>query len=75
MADAAAFNKRMKVVWIGTGSAEPTSMYKGMQGFREAITKAGIQHTYIESQGTSHEWLTWRRALHNFAPRLFQGAK
>lgn len=75
LADAAAFNKRMRLVWIGTGTAEPPTMYKGMQGFREAITKAGIQHIYIESEGTSHEWLTWRRALRNFAPRLFQGVK
>ena len=35
MADANAFNKRMKLVWIGTGTVEPESMYKGMQGFRK----------------------------------------
>ncbi|QOY90215.1 alpha/beta hydrolase-fold protein [Paludibaculum fermentans] len=75
LADAQAFNKRMKLVWIGTGTAEPAPMYKGMQGFREAITNAGIRHIYIESEGTSHEWLTWRRALHDFAPRLFKEAK
>jgi enterochelin esterase-like enzyme len=75
LADAQAFNKRMKLVWIGTGTAEPAAMYKGMQGFREAITRAGIQHVYRESEGTSHEWLTWRRDLNDFAPRLFQEAK
>jgi enterochelin esterase-like enzyme len=75
LADGPAFNKRMKLVWIGTGTAEPASMYKGMQGFRGAITKAGIQHVYFESEGTSHEWLTWRRDLFDFAPRLFQGTK
>ena len=25
-----------------------------------------------ESPGTAHEWLTWRRSLADFAPRLFQ---
>ncbi len=75
LADAQAFNQRMKLVWIGTGTAEPDSMYKGMQGFRQAIAKTGIRHINIESEGTSHEWLTWRRALHDFAPRLFKEAK
>jgi enterochelin esterase-like enzyme len=34
--------------------------------------EANIQHVYVESQGTDHEWQTWRRALKDFAPRLFQ---
>jgi enterochelin esterase-like enzyme len=72
LADAAAFNKRMKLVWFGTGTEEPERMRQGMQGFREAITKAGIKFVYYESPGTSHEWLTWRRDLNEFAPRLFR---
>jgi enterochelin esterase family protein len=72
MADAAAFNKRMKLVWFGTGTEEPERMRQGMQGFREAITKAGIKFVYYESPGTAHEWLTWRRDLNEFAPRLFK---
>ena len=27
---------------------------------------------YYESPGTTHEWLTWRRSLEDFAPRLFR---
>jgi enterochelin esterase family protein len=72
LADGQALNKRVKLLWIGQGTAEPAAFYKGMQGFREAITKAGIQHVYRESEGTGHEWLTWCRALYNFVPRLFQ---
>ena len=72
LADAAAFNKRMKLVWFGTGTEEPESMRKGMRGFHEAIAKAGIKFVYYESPGTSHEWLTWRRDLNEFAPRLFR---
>ena len=30
--------------------------------------------TYFESEGTAHEWQTWRRSLHGFAPLLFQAA-
>jgi hypothetical protein len=31
-----------------------------------------ITYVYFESPGTAHEWLTWRRSLHDFAPRLFK---
>jgi enterochelin esterase-like enzyme len=72
LADAAAFNKRVKLVWIGIGTKEPERMYQSVHSFHEALTRAGIQHVYWESPGTSHEWLTWRRDLHEFASRLFR---
>jgi enterochelin esterase-like enzyme len=67
-ADAAAFNKKMKVLFLGIGSAEGP----GTKTFSEALTKAGITNVYYESPGTAHEWLTWRRCLKEFAPRLFR---
>ena len=72
LADAAAFNKRVKLVWIGIGTKEPERMYQSVNSFHKALTEAGIEHVYYESPGTSHEWLTWRRSLHDFAPRLFR---
>jgi enterochelin esterase-like enzyme len=67
-ADAAAFNKKVKVLFLGIGSAEGT----GTRTFSEALTQAGIKNIYYESPGTAHEWLTWRRCLKEFAPRLFR---
>ena len=67
-ADAAAFNKKVKVLFLGIGSAEGT----GTKTFSDALTKAGINNVYFESPGTAHEWLTWRRCLNDFAPRLFR---
>jgi enterochelin esterase family protein len=67
-ADAAAFNKRVKLLWIGAGSVEGP----GIKTFSETLTKAGINNVYFESPGTAHEWLTWRRDLNDFAPRLFR---
>jgi enterochelin esterase family protein len=67
-ADAAAFNKRVKVLFLGIGSVEGP----GTKTFSEALTKAGIKNVYFESPGTAHEWLTWRRCLNDFAPRLFK---
>jgi enterochelin esterase family protein len=67
-ADAAAFNRKVKVLFLGIGSAEGP----GTKNFSQALTKAGIHNTYFESPGTAHEWLTWRRCLNDFAPRLFR---
>ena len=39
----------------------------------EDLKKAGINAVYYESPLTAHEWLSWRRDLHEFAPLLFQG--
>ena len=67
-ADAAAFNKKVKVLFLGIGSMEGP----GTKSFSEQLTKAGITNVYFESPGTAHEWLTWRRCLNDFAPRLFK---
>jgi enterochelin esterase-like enzyme len=67
-ADAAAFNKKVKVLFLGIGSVEGPRT----KNFSEALTKAGIKNVYFESPGTAHEWLTWRRCLNDFAPRLFK---
>jgi enterochelin esterase family protein len=71
-ADAAAFNKKTKLMYISIGTAEPERMYKGVKGFHEALDKAGIKHIYYESSGTSHEWQTWRRSLNQFAALIFK---
>ena len=67
-ADAGAFNKKMKLVFLGIGSVEGP----GTKNFSEALTTAGIRNVYFESPGTAHEWLTWRRCMNDFAPRLFR---
>jgi enterochelin esterase-like enzyme len=72
LADPVAFNKKVKLLWIGIGTAEPQNMYKAVNGFHLSLTDAGIKNVYYESPGTDHEWLTWRRSLHEFAPLLFR---
>ncbi len=71
LADAAAFNSKVKLVWIGLGTAEPQRMHDGIIAFHKALESAGITHVYYESPGTAHEWQTWRRSLREFAPLLF----
>jgi len=66
--DPAAFNKKVKVLFLGIGSEEGP----GTKNFSDGLTQAGIHNVYFESPGTAHEWLTWRRCLNDFAPRLFR---
>jgi enterochelin esterase-like enzyme len=72
LADPVAFNKKVKLLWIGIGTAEPQNMFKAVNGFHLSLTGAGIKNVYYESPGTDHEWLTWRRSLNEFAPLLFK---
>ena len=72
MADADAFNKKVRLLWLGIGTAEQKRMYDSVKNYHDALEKAGIKHVYYESPGTAHEWLTWRRCLHEFAPLLFR---
>ena len=71
-ADPAAFAKKVRVLWLGVGTAEPEGMHAGIRKLHAALTEAGIAHVYQESEGTDHEWQTWRRNLLDFAPRLFR---
>jgi enterochelin esterase family protein len=68
----AAFNEKVKLLWIGMGTEEPMPFPKSIGSFRAMLEKAGIKYIYFSSPGTAHEWLTWRRDLNNFAPRLFR---
>lgn len=65
-------NNRLKLLWLGLGTKEPTPFPKSVGAFRAMLDKQGIRHTYYESSKTAHEWLTWRRSLQNFAPLLFR---
>ena len=71
-ADADSFNKRVRLVWIGLGTAEPEPFPASIKAFRSSLDQGGIKYVYFESPGTAHEWLTWRRSLHDFAQRLFR---
>lgn len=67
--DAHAFNQKMKLVYLSIGTEERG----GAKRTYETLVNHGIRNAvYFESQGTAHEWLTWRRSLYDFAPRLFK---
>jgi enterochelin esterase family protein len=81
--DLAAFKEKVKVVFVGYGSREVDPSNRrgggGRGGFggdpkasADALKEAGINSHYYVSPQTAHEWMTWRRCLHEFAPLLFQ---
>jgi len=70
--DPATFNKRVKLLWLGVGTAERNDFRAEIGGAVEALRNAGVRLEYFESSGTAHEWQTWRRDLNDFAPRLFR---
>ncbi len=70
--DAAAFNQKVKLLWLGMGTEEPNPFPAAIGAFRAMLDRAGVKYVYFSSPGTSHEWLTWRRDLNDFAPRLFK---
>jgi enterochelin esterase-like enzyme len=69
--DPETFNKKVHLLWVGAGTAEER-IHNSAKSLHEALDRAGIKSVLVESKGTAHEWQTWRRALHDFAPRLFQ---
>jgi len=73
-ADPAAFAKKVHLLWLGVGTVEPERMRESIRKLHASLTAAGIAHVYEESEGTDHEWQTWRRNLNDFAPRLFRRA-
>jgi enterochelin esterase family protein len=67
--DLAAFKEKVKVVFVSYGSRE-----NGAEGKKNvaALKEAGVNSVFYESPNTAHEWQTWRRSLHEFAPLLFK---
>lgn len=74
-ADPAAFARKVHLLWLGVGTAEPERLHTGILRLHTSLQEANVQHVFYESPGTDHEWQTWRRDLKDFAPRLFHNAE
>jgi enterochelin esterase-like enzyme len=68
------FNKKCHLLFIAAGTAEQSRMDAANHA-RSELGKVGVKYVAFDSPGTAHEWLTWRRDLNEFAPRLFKEAK
>lgn len=81
------FKQKVKVLFVSYGSREIDNPARrgggGPGGGRggnattakadvEALKQAGVNAHFYVSPNTAHEWQSWRRSLHEFAPLLFQ---
>jgi enterochelin esterase-like enzyme len=73
-ADPGAFSKKVHLLYLGVGTAEPVQFQTRLRGLHEALEQGGIHHVWWQSPGTDHEWQTWRRNLKDFGSRLFRSA-
>jgi enterochelin esterase-like enzyme len=74
------FKEKVKLVFIGYGSRElGDNRRRGFggdpQANTDALKQAGINCAFYVSPDTAHEFLTWRRSFHQFAPLLFQNER
>ena len=63
------FNKKIHYLFLSCGSEEMPRFQTDKTA--ETLRAAGIRVDFQVSEGTDHEWLTWRRALAQFVPHLF----
>jgi enterochelin esterase family protein len=65
---AAGFQQTNKLVFMSSGSKENPRVMEAA----EALKGIGINAVGYISEGTAHEWHTWRRSLYQFAQLLFK---
>ncbi len=68
--DIDSFKKNTKVVFMSFGGREGGAARIGAAA--EEWTKVGVKGVSYVSPETAHEWQSWRRSLHEFAPLLFK---
>ena len=73
------FKEKVKLAFVSFGSRELENLSKRPNMFggdpkanADALKQAGINSVFYVSQGTAHEFLSWRRSLREFAPLLFK---
>jgi predicted alpha/beta superfamily hydrolase len=60
---------KVKLIFLSCGSKENPA---GINSSVEALKGAGFNAVSFISEGTAHEFQTWRRGLYEMAPRLFK---
>jgi enterochelin esterase-like enzyme len=76
-ADSAAFDQKVSLLYLHSGTVGlDERIHQSAEKLYNSLQEAGIKNVvFREAKGLAHEWQTWRYALHDFAPRLFQQNK
>ncbi len=70
LADGEAFNREIHYLFLSCGTEELPRFQTDK--IAETLRGNGIKVDFQLSEGTDHEWLTWRRGLRQFVPKLFR---
>lgn len=68
LADPAAANDRLKLLWMACGRDD--RLVPAARDLTAILKSKGIRHEYVETDG-GHSWPVWRKYLAVFAPMLF----
>jgi hypothetical protein len=60
---------KIKLIFLSCGSKEKPD---GVKNATVALNEAGFNAVSYISEGTAHEFQTWRRSLYQLAPLLFK---
>ncbi|HTX19373.1 MAG TPA: alpha/beta hydrolase-fold protein [Bacteroidota bacterium] len=71
------FKEKVKLAFVSFGSRElggnrPNFFGGDPKANADSLKQAGINSVFYVSPETAHEFLSWRRSLHEFAPLLFK---
>jgi enterochelin esterase family protein len=69
------FRENNKLIFISFGSRELANRIGGAadpKPITEELGKSGMNTVFYVSPDTAHEWQSWRRALYQFAQKLFK---
>jgi enterochelin esterase-like enzyme len=70
------FKKNVKLLFISYGSRELENPRRGPWGDPKentaALKEAGMNTHFYVSEGTAHEWHSWRRSLYQFSQLVFK---
>jgi len=68
-ADPGRANDLIDLLWIACGRDD--GAMAGARALHESLGAAGIEHTFLETEG-AHHWRVWRRYLRDLSPLLFR---
>ncbi|MFO1044195.1 MAG: alpha/beta hydrolase-fold protein [Planctomycetaceae bacterium] len=73
-ADPAVFDQKVKLLYLHSGTVGlDATIHASAKNLTNTLLQSGIKNVvFRDADELAHEWQTWRLALHDFAPRLFQ---
>jgi enterochelin esterase-like enzyme len=73
-AEPATFDQKASLLYLHSGTVGmDANIHKSASNLHSALQQHGIKNVaFQDAKGFAHEWQTWRYAIHDLAPRLFQ---